>query len=542
MTESEATRAPARVIVLADAEGSAQALIERVLRPAGIQAWPEAAEAPPPDVFVVDITQVRGDPLAALRNRRSSGDEAPAIVLAAHFPPARLRDLFRLGVADVLLKPYRPVDLVQSIFEIGESRSAQANTKLLARRLEAAREQIRRRTEEMRLLSEIGRAVVSLSDLDMILRRVVEAAAYLTDAEESNLYLADPEQNDVVLRASKQAGDRQATLPRLRTTDSLAGEVYRTGQPVLRQPSIEGGPVKVQTGFLVQSLIKVPLRMQEEVVGVLGVYNRLAPRRFTEHHMTLLLSLAAWAGVALEHAALLRRARALQAEAQPSLVEPSEAADLETELHRALVLLEPLLRGELGPVSSAQRAQLRALAEHLDQMRSPSASVVPEEAPLPALLRSVAEALRPAAERQGLDLLVSLNDAFGGAPPDPARTRQLVEGMLSSALGRTEKGKITLEARPFEVFKGNGSGVNIPAGVHLHDGRWAAVTVTDTGPGLPPDALRALHTSAADPALGTIGPGLTMGELRLIAESLGGVLWHDRAVVGTRLVFALPAE
>jgi hypothetical protein len=122
---------------------------------------------------------LRGDPLAGLRLRREAGDEAPAIVVAAHFPTARLRDLFHLNVADVLLKPYRPVDLCQAVFELAESRSAETNTQMLARSLETTREQARRRTEEIRLLSEIGRAVAALADLDAILARVVEAAVFV---------------------------------------------------------------------------------------------------------------------------------------------------------------------------------------------------------------------------------------------------------------------------------------------------------------------------------------------------------------------------
>ena len=541
MTDSEARRAPPHVVVLADAEGAAPAIVERVLRPAGIPAWAEPEEAPPADILLVDITASRGDSLALLRSRRASGDEAPAIVLAARFAPDQLRDLFRLGVGDILMKPYRPVEVVQAILNLAESRSADVNAKLLVRRLETARDQVQRRTEEIRLISEIGRAVVSLSDLDLILSRVVEAAAYLTDAEEANLYLSDPESNEVVLRASKQAGDHQATLPRLRTTDSLAGEVYRTGQPILRQPA-EGGPVKIQTGFLAQSLIQVPLRKHDEVVGVLGVYNPLTPRRFTDHHLTLMTSLAAWAGVALEHADLLRQARVYDAEPIVEDEVREGASDLETELHRALVLLKPLLGSELSPVSPAKRAQLRALAEHLSQMRKRAEeAAVASRISLASLLASVAEAALPGARAQGASLALEVSQAEGVFLADLDRTRRLTEGLLLSALRRAGKSKVTLEVELFEVHQGMGEGVSLPMGRHLSDGRWVAVAVADAGPGLPSEALRALHTSAADPSLGPLGPGLSMGELRLISESLGGALWHDSAAGNTRLVFALPA-
>ena len=103
---SAETKSPApKVIVIADILSNAQGIINRILAPAGIQAWRDDDQAPAPDVLVVDISQMRGDPLAGLRARRGQGDEAPAVVLAAHFPASRLRDLFRLGVADILLKP-----------------------------------------------------------------------------------------------------------------------------------------------------------------------------------------------------------------------------------------------------------------------------------------------------------------------------------------------------------------------------------------------------------------------------------------------------
>ena len=88
---------------------------------------------------------------------------------------------------------------------------------------------------------------------------MVEAAAFVTDAEEANIYLAEPGTDELVFRASKNPESRQASLQRLRVTDTLVGEVFRTGQALLHQPSLEGGPVKVQTGFMVQSLVEVPL-------------------------------------------------------------------------------------------------------------------------------------------------------------------------------------------------------------------------------------------------------------------------------------------
>jgi len=73
-----------RVIVVADVDSNAQAIVERILKPSGFHAWVRGEQAPEPDVLVVDITQLRGNPLASLRNYRSTGSEAPAWRKPAH--------------------------------------------------------------------------------------------------------------------------------------------------------------------------------------------------------------------------------------------------------------------------------------------------------------------------------------------------------------------------------------------------------------------------------------------------------------------------
>ena len=368
MSEKPSSETSPQIIVIADVESNAQAIVERILKPSGFHAWVQSEQAPDPDVLVVDVTQLRGDPLASLRNFRSNGDDSPAILLAAHFPLSRLRELFRLGVNDFLLKPYRPTELCQAITDVSETRSAQADTEILTSRMDGLREQLRRRTDEIRMLSEIGRAVVSLDDLNEILRSVVEAAAFVTDAEEASIYLAEPESKELVLRASKQAGDKHATLQKLRVSDTIVGEVFNSGQPILRQPSMEAGPVKVQTGFLVQSIVNVPLRMRNKVVGVLGVYNRLAPRTFNEHHLTLMMALADWAGVALEQATLKRSVKTKPLTPQP--VSSAATPEFSHGVSQALETLEGILKSDPGNEEGIRQAldQLMGQLRGLDAM------------------------------------------------------------------------------------------------------------------------------------------------------------------------------
>jgi FixJ family two-component response regulator len=542
MSESETNVTPPRVIVIADIESNAQALVERVLKPAGIQAWIRGEEAPPPDVLLIDVTQLRGDPLANLRNFRSTGDDSPAILLAAHFPLAKIRELFRLGVSDFLLKPYRPDELRDAIYELSEIRSTQTDTKSLATRVDGMREQLRRRSEEIRMLSEIGRTVVNLDDLNGILMSVVEAASFVTDAEEANIYLANPESKDLVLRASKQAGERNATLQKIRVNDTLVGEVYNSGQPVLRQPSLDAGPVKVQTGFLVQSTVNVPLRVKNHVVGVLGVYNRLTPRTFNEHHLTLLTALSDWAGVALEQASLKRGA--------PSEVEAPRdiqvaSPDLWLGIDQTIDALQKILNADEEALSPQTEAELAAALGRLREIRSmPVAMLDSEQAAdminLPDLIKGVVNEMQQVVGIRELDLIAEQIDPIPLFRGNNSSVRQVLEALVSAAIRRTKKGRIVLEAHKFEILKSQSEEFPLTVNVEMHDGAWAAVRVSDSSSGLSPDTVQAITESKFDPGAGQMGPGLSMGEIRMIVESMNGVMWYEHTPASTSITFALP--
>ena len=544
MSENIQNPVPPRVVVIADVESNAETLVKRVLRPAGIQAWTLGSEAPPPDLFILDITQLRGDPLASLRDQRASGNIAPAIVIAAHFPNARLRDMFRLGVGDVLLKPYRPEALCQAILDLHEVRSPVTNTKILAQKIETMRDELRQRSNEIRLLSEIGRVVVNLGDLDAILRRVVEAAAFVTDAEEASIYMVEPESNELVLRACKLAGRRHATMQRLRADHSIVGEVLSSGQPILRQPSLESGPLKIQTGFLVRSMINAPIWSGNKVIGVLGIYNQLASRAFGDHHLTLLVALAHWAGVALEQASLLLRTRS---ESPTNTTLTAAPVDMVDGLDRSIGILQVILDNAKDNLTRIQRAALHELHHQISALRAMpiatlNASDAQEMIDLSSMMERITKDLSPIANRRGIELITEYSTGMPWFHGDGSRIRRVLDTLIAAAIRRTKRGHIVLEAHRVEISNGKSSEIPLPDHIHLSDGFWAVVRVSDSSPGLSRDTIRALSSHETDPALGQIGPGLSLGEIRIIVESMGGVIWHEHTPASTSILFALPMK
>jgi signal transduction histidine kinase len=130
------------------------------------------------------------------------------------------------------------------------------------------------------------------------------------------------------------------------------------------------------------------------------------------------------------------------------------------------------------------------------------------------------------AERRG----VALEDRIAELPPvvtDPKRFRQIVDNLLENAIRWTPLGgAVTLEAHP------SGAG-----GI--------TVTVSDSGPGVPPDRREVIFTAFhAEPSPdGRTGAGLGLAICRHLARALGGdVVVGEGARGGAAFALSLPAR
>lgn len=162
--------------------------------------------------------------------------------------------------------------------------------------------QLQRRVRELKTLYGIGKAVTSLLDLEKLLNRIVEAAVFLSGAEEGFLLLVDEETGELYMRAGQGLGERYARGFRVKVDDSIAGQVVKTGKPILFGSTKE--KFKVKTGYLVKSLLNVPLKVGDKVIGVLSVDNAASGKAFTDNDIFLLSALADYAAIAIENARL----------------------------------------------------------------------------------------------------------------------------------------------------------------------------------------------------------------------------------------------
>jgi GAF domain-containing protein len=188
------------------------------------------------------------------------------------------------------------------------------------------------RLKRMERILEISRELTATPSWNLLLDKIVQAAAELTDAELSSILLLDDHADELRLTASSVLAD-QPTDVRIPIEGSIAGAAFSSRKPVII-PNVGADPryhpaVEELADFETRSLLAVPLRFKERWIGVLEAGNRRNDQEFDQEDVETLTMLAAQAAVAIENTRMMETLQ--------------EARDLAEALRRASAALSSTL-------------------------------------------------------------------------------------------------------------------------------------------------------------------------------------------------------
>jgi signal transduction histidine kinase len=203
-------------------------------------------------------------------------------------------------------------------------------------------------TEQDRLRAVVDAAIAVTSELsiDVVLQRIVAAAARLAGAKYAALGVIDQRgtglENFVTTGLDKEAIERIGDLPRGR---GILGVLISDAQP-LRLADIGADPRSV--GFpphhpKMETFLGVPILLRGVAYGNLYLTEKAGGDEFTDEDQELVQLLAAQAAVAIENARLYESATRW-GEQLESLAEVGNALATEIELSRLLELIVTRLR------------------------------------------------------------------------------------------------------------------------------------------------------------------------------------------------------
>jgi len=177
-----------------------------------------------------------------------------------------------------------------------------------ARRL--AEDTLRRRNDYLNALQQTAMELIAQLDLARLLENIVLRAGQLVGTDSGYLDLVEPGAD--CLRPQVGTGTLAESLKHpARRGEGLAGKVWQSGQPlVIEDYDAWAGRFGAFSHGTIQSIVGVPLRVGEEVVGVLGLaYPSGATRRFSHEEVDILTQFASLAAIAIANARLYTQAQ-----------------------------------------------------------------------------------------------------------------------------------------------------------------------------------------------------------------------------------------
>ena len=244
-----------------------------------------------------------------------------------------------------------------------------------------ARVKMRISLERERLRNQVIEAVASSLDLSDVLRKVLDLAVEVADAEAGAIALVDADTDKLTypyLVGLPSSLKREAT-PR---SEGLAWRMIESRKPLLlHEYSHHPGalPSWVETG--VRAYLGVPLIAGDEPIGALGLFIKEKGRAFGEEHVERAQAVATMAAIAVHNARLLTQANQRAEEAQ------------------ALILTARSISASLD-----QETVLKLIAEKAKDLLQADGSRIHLHDPQSNTLRCVIALDEPAEAFKGLDL------------------------------------------------------------------------------------------------------------------------------------------
>jgi GAF domain-containing protein len=240
-------------------------------------------------------------------------------------------------------------------------------------------EQVTRRHREMSAICAVAEAINRPLDLEELLQQALKRVIEVTHAHGGAIRLLEPGSQQVVLAAhqglSEAYTEAAGSFP---ISQEIVGWVARTAQPALSEDmwidprlSAEVRELLKEVGH--RSLAQVPLKVQDRVVGTLGVLAE-SPGFFKDDDLRLLNAIGHQIGVAIENADLYldlaQRARELEA-VHAVAATVNRPADLDQILQEGLRQVLSVTGLEMGAIA-LRDPQDPTLALQCQQGMSPS--------------------------------------------------------------------------------------------------------------------------------------------------------------------------
>lgn len=164
---------------------------------------------------------------------------------------------------------------------------------------------------ELNFYEEVSKTLTSSLGLNDILSKIMKKTKEMTKAEVWSILLVDEETGELVFEKTVGKKAKEIQKFRLKMGEGIAGWVAQEGIPVV-VPDVSKderffGKIDEAIHFKTKSLMCVPIKSKDQVIGVLEVVNKTTGEPFTKEDLELLMRLVDQTAIAIERASLYQK-------------------------------------------------------------------------------------------------------------------------------------------------------------------------------------------------------------------------------------------
>lgn len=545
MSESK----PIRILYMEDDVGLARLLQKKLERAGyvvdlahdGAQGL-EMYRASTYDVLAVDQKMPVYDGIEVIRILAASGPLPPTIMITGSGNEKIAIEALKLGAGDYIVKDIEGgyFDLIPSVVE------QVLFQRQLVKDKEQALEALRQANRNLTLLNLMSQRFSSILDLQQIMDLLMQAVSEMVGTDGSSIWLRDDANKDGLVCRAVFRGDQSGSLVnfQLMAGQGIAGWVAQHGQSAL-VTNVTGDPrfcaeIDKMIGFHTVSVLAVPLRMRDEIIGVLELVNKLSGN-FDEDDLVLVETLVAPAAIAIDNARMVGELYQFTKELQ------ARNEELDAFAHTVAHDLKSPLSPLIGLARFLEESyQMMSQAEIMDTLHiivrsGNKMSNIISELLLLAQVRQTEVDMEPldmayivSEAQQRLDHMVEETQAQVILPeawPDALGYGPWIEEVWINYLSNAMK------------YSGDSPRIEL-GGAAQADGM-VKFWVKDCGPGISPDQQQWLFAEFRKLSqVRAEGHGLGLSIVRRIVEKLGGKVGIESEGIagqGSRFIFTLPS-
>lgn len=263
------------------------------------------------DVILSDIKLPGKDGIDLLREARAKDPNSVVVLMTAHASLESAVEAVSEGAYDYLLKPTDFANVKLAVARAVDKRRSEKAREDLVNQLRLKNRLLRKRIAEINALYRAGKSLSTTVELPELLAQLINLATSVIGAGTGSIMLLDRDAN--ILRIQAGVGIDKDVIDKttLSLGSSIAGYVAQSGKPVMVE-DIEhderfGRAPKEH--YRSKSFLSVPLRVKNEILGVINLADKSGERSFSRQDLKLLTTFASQAAIAIDDANHYEEAR-----------------------------------------------------------------------------------------------------------------------------------------------------------------------------------------------------------------------------------------